>query len=153
MSETSHNGYTIAFLRERNYKCENGDPESNRSHGSSSNVTYISLCCQTLSDAYWSNGAVPTFLWPSFVASNIWLSFGHPPLSLMKHKITADLSVRSVCFWSECGFGCTKKCFVDKSFGLFCITGINRMLLVVQEDRDLCLGSRVVSSKKREPGQ
>jgi hypothetical protein len=41
-----------------------------------------------------------------------------------------------------------EKCFVDKNFGLFCITIISRVLLVVQEGRDLCLGSGEVSSKK-----
>jgi hypothetical protein len=41
-----------------------------------------------------------------------------------------------------------EKCFVDKNFGIFCITVISRVLLVVQEGRDLCLGSGEVSSKK-----
>jgi hypothetical protein len=58
-----------------------------------------------------------------------------------------------LCFSSECGFNCTKKCFANNSFGLFCITLIRRVLLVVQEGRDLCLGSSEVSSKKRQnPG-
>jgi hypothetical protein len=85
--------------------------------------------------------------------SNISLTFGHLPFSLMKQKITAHLSVKFLCFWSECGFDCRKKCFVDKNFGLFCITVINRVLLVVQEGRDMCLGSGEVSSKtKQNPG-
>jgi hypothetical protein len=71
----------------------------------------------------------------------------------MKQKITAHLSVKFLCFWSECGFDCTEKCFVDKNFGLFCIPGISRVLLVVQDGRDLCLGSGEVSPKKAEPGQ
>jgi hypothetical protein len=46
-----------------------------------------------------------------------------------------------------------EKCFVDKNFSLLCITVISRVLLVVQEGRDLCLGSGEVSSKKAEPEQ
>jgi hypothetical protein len=72
----------------------------------------------------------------------------------MKQKITAHLSVKFMCFWSESGFDCTKKCFVDNNFGFFCITVISRVPLVVQEGRDLCLGSGEVSSKKRQsPGK
>jgi hypothetical protein len=85
--------------------------------------------------------------------SNISLAFGHLPFSLMKQKITAYLSVKFLCFWSECGFDCRKKCFVEKNFGLFWITVISRVLLVVQDGRDLSLGSGEVSSKKAEPGQ
>jgi hypothetical protein len=50
--------------------------------------------------------------------------------------------------WYECGFNCIKKYFVDNNFGLFCITVIRRVLLVVQEGRDLYLGSGKVSLKK-----
>jgi hypothetical protein len=85
--------------------------------------------------------------------SNISLAFGHLPFALMKQKITAHLSVKFLYFWSECGFDCMKKCFVDKNFGLLCITVISRVLLVVQEGRDLCLGSREVSSKKSRTRQ
>jgi hypothetical protein len=148
MPETSHNGYTITFLHRINYKCSNGDPGSNRSHGSSSNVACLSFCCQTLSDASRSNGAVPTVLWPLFVTSNISLSFGHLSFSLMKQKINVSLSVKFLCFLFERGFDCTKKCLVNNNFDLFCITVISRVLPVVQEGRYLCLGSSEVSSKK-----
>jgi hypothetical protein len=133
MSKTSHNGYTITFLHKINYKRSNGDPGSSCSHGSSSNVIYLSFCFQILPDASQSNGAVPNVLWLLFVTSNSSLGFGHLLFSFMKQKITAHLSVKFLCFWSECGFDCTKTCFVDNNFSLFYITVISRVLLVVQE--------------------
>jgi hypothetical protein len=61
--------------------------------------------------------------------------------SFMKQKITSHLSVKFLCFWSECGFYCTTKRFVDKNFSFFCITVIRRVLMIVQKGRELCLPS------------